>query len=165
MRVFEHRLLTGRILEFIMGLEKDYPSTVSTITRTCAKLVSKDESVGTCPICQRYAVDSVPVLAHETQWYRPVQGGLDTWKSRISIRSLTEVAPAQPAQEPPSNSPVTLLCYSCQGTLTSRSSKSVLTSENGVIVSLPVWTQEKLMDRERMKGEIQEFLLDHDSDE
>ena len=46
--------LTGRTLEFIMGLEKDYPSTVSTITRTCAKLVSKDGPAGTCSICQRY---------------------------------------------------------------------------------------------------------------
>lgn len=103
---------------------------------------------------------SKPVLAHEAQWYRPVQGDLDTWKSRISIRSLTEASPAQPVQEPPSNSLVTLLCYSCQGTLTSRSSKSVSTGESGVVVSLPVWTQEKLMDREKMKEEIQEFLLD-----
>jgi len=37
-----------------MGLEKDYPSTVSTITRTCTKLMSKDEAAGTCLICQRY---------------------------------------------------------------------------------------------------------------
>ena len=48
------RSLIGDILEFIMGLEKDYPSTVSTITRTCSKLASKDEPAGTCSICQRY---------------------------------------------------------------------------------------------------------------
>ena len=51
---FVYRSLTWKTLEFIMGLEKDYPSTVSTITRTCAKLVSKDEPAGTCSICQRY---------------------------------------------------------------------------------------------------------------
>jgi len=52
--MFVCRLPTDRSIEFIMGLEKDYPSTVSTITRTCAKLVSKDEPAGTCSICQRY---------------------------------------------------------------------------------------------------------------
>jgi len=132
----------------IMGLEKDYPSTVSTITRTCAKLVSKDEPAGTCLICQR-----------------PVQGGLDRWKSQISIRSMTEVTPAPSVEEPPPGSLIPLLCYSCQGTLTSRSSKSVSTTEGGAMVSLPVWTQAKLVDRERMKGEIQEFLIDDDDDQ
>ena len=33
------------------------------------------------------------------------------------------------------------------------------------MVPLPVWTQAKLMDRERMKGEIQEFLIDDDHDD
>jgi hypothetical protein len=32
------------------------------------------------------------------------------------------------------------------------------------MVPLPVWTQAKLVDRERMKGELQEFLID-DEDE
>ena len=91
-----------------------------------------------------------------------MQGGLDKWKSQISIRSLTEVPSAQPAQDPPSNSLAQLLCYSCQGTLTSRSSKSASSTEGGMKVSLPLWTQAKLVDRERMKGEIQEFLIDDD---
>lgn len=30
---------------------------------------------------------------------------------------------------------------------------------------MPVWTQAVLVDRERMKGEIQEFLIDEDEDE
>ena len=90
---------------------------------------------------------------------RSVQGGLDRWKSQISIRSLTEAASVQPAQDPPSMSLIPFLCYSCQGTLTSRSSKSTPTAESGVMVPLPVWTQAKLMDRERMKEEIQEFLI------
>ena len=94
-----------------------------------------------------------------------MQGGLDRWKSQISIRSLTEGASTQPAQDPPSNSLVSLLCYSCQGTLTSRSSKSVSTTEGGAMVSLPMWTQAKLVDRERMKGEIHEFLIDDDDDQ
>ena len=46
-------LLIHHVLDFILGLEKDYPSTVSTITRTCAKLVPKDKPAGFCSICQR----------------------------------------------------------------------------------------------------------------
>ena len=30
---------------------------------------------------------------------------------------------------------------------------------------MPVWTQAKLVDREKMKGEIREFLLGDDDDE
>ena len=56
------RLLIGQLLEFILGLEKDYPSTVSTITRTCTKLVPKDKPVGTCSLCQRYALSAACVL-------------------------------------------------------------------------------------------------------
>ena len=68
-------------------------------------------------------------------------------------------------QDPSPKSLVPLLCYSCQGTLTSRSSKSVSTAESGVMVPLPVWTQAKLVDRERMRGDIQEFLIDDDEDQ
>lgn len=101
-------------------------------------------------------------VTHEADGCRPVQSGLDTWKSQISIRSLTEVTPARLVQDPPPESLIPLLCYSCQGTLTSRSSKSVSIGESGAVVSLPVWTQAKLVDRQRVKGEIREFLLDDD---
>ena len=40
--------------DFIRGLEKDYPSTVSTIVRTCAKLAPKGETSGRCMLCERY---------------------------------------------------------------------------------------------------------------
>ena len=78
------------------------------------------------------------------------------------MRSLTDVAPTQSVQDSPSDSLAPFLCYSCQGTLTSRSSKSGSTTETGTIVSLPVWTQAKL---ERMKEEIQEFIIDDEDDE
>lgn len=94
-----------------------------------------------------------------------MQGGLDKWKSQISIRSLGEGTPTESVQHPPSSSLAPLLCYSCQGTLTSRSSKSVSTTGGGAIVSLPVWAQAKFVGRERMKGEIQEFIIEDDDDE
>ncbi len=37
------------------GLERDYPSTVSTVSKTLAKVVPKGASNGECQLCQRYA--------------------------------------------------------------------------------------------------------------
>ena len=39
--------------DFIVGLEQDYPSTVSTIVRTCSKLAPKGEVAGKCILCGR----------------------------------------------------------------------------------------------------------------
>jgi len=41
------------LLAFIIGLERDYPSTVSTIARTCAKLAPKKGTSGICVLCER----------------------------------------------------------------------------------------------------------------
>jgi cytoplasmic tRNA 2-thiolation protein 2 len=41
-------------IDFIVGLERDYPSTVSTIARTCAKLAPKDAANERCALCERY---------------------------------------------------------------------------------------------------------------
>ena len=42
------------LIGFIVGLENDYPSTVSTIARTCAKVKPKDVAQGVCALCERY---------------------------------------------------------------------------------------------------------------
>ena len=39
--------------DFIYGLETDYPATVSTIARTCAKLAPKEASNNICVLCGR----------------------------------------------------------------------------------------------------------------
>ena len=46
--------LIMRNTDFIVGLERDYPSTVSTIARTCAKLAPKDAAIERCVMCERY---------------------------------------------------------------------------------------------------------------
>lgn len=47
--------LTYRVnTDFIYGLETDYPATVSTIARTCAKLAPKEASNNICVLCGRY---------------------------------------------------------------------------------------------------------------
>ncbi|KAG6813416.1 hypothetical protein H0H92_011395 [Tricholoma furcatifolium] len=173
--------------DFIVGLERDYPSTVSTIARTCAKLAPKQGTGGKCLLCER-----------------PTQYGLQDWKAQISIRSFKDASslgsyrpphfPEQnsagtaPPQVLPSLTP--FLCYFCHTTLTSRSSRgttAVLTSKDNP-VPLPVWitsnlmtlptnstnptTEEgycdnseevwahKKMDSEEMKAAVADFLLD-----
>jgi hypothetical protein len=44
--------------DFIIGLERDYPSTVSTIARTCGKLAPKPQSdiAQRCFLCERYDI-------------------------------------------------------------------------------------------------------------
>ena len=46
------------MLEFIVGLEKDYPSTVSTIARTISKLAPKGQSDSKCILCDLYALST-----------------------------------------------------------------------------------------------------------
>ncbi|KAH7925493.1 hypothetical protein BV22DRAFT_1104929 [Leucogyrophana mollusca] len=139
--------------DFIVGLEKDYPSTVSTIARTCAKLAPKDAPNGNCILCQR-----------------PVQHGIQEWKSRISIRSYADAKlalaahthpssqcdpPAQPLDPMPSLTP--RLCYSCHTTLTSRSSRGLKTTGH-LPAPLPVWSKQS--GQSEMRDAIADYLLD-----
>ncbi|KAF9223651.1 hypothetical protein BS17DRAFT_110430 [Gyrodon lividus] len=139
--------IPGLTKDFIVGLEKDYPSTVSTIMRTCAKLEPRSTSRDSCILCQR-----------------PLQEGLEDWKDRISIRSYSDAklaldlihlplpAPFDDASNVPTTSDqspsiLTHLCYSCQATLTSRSGRgpkfaSSSTPTGGKSLpstTLPVW--------------------------
>jgi cytoplasmic tRNA 2-thiolation protein 2 len=123
---------------FVVGLEKDYPSTVSTIARTCEKLEPKDAPSGQCRLCKR-----------------PMQSAIQEWKSRISIRSysddklaadLAHIPPpcrdnldtSTSFQVPPPLALTDFLCYSCHTTLTSRSSRGVKQSVPGVSSATPL---------------------------
>ncbi|KAK7050951.1 Cytoplasmic tRNA 2-thiolation protein 2 [Paramarasmius palmivorus] len=108
--------------DFIVGLERDYPSTVSAIARTCSKLTPKFPAEGTCALCQR-----------------PLQRGVQEWKEQISIRSTSDTS-SEPLPSP-SRSLTPHLCYSCHTTLTSRSSRSVAASS---VSPLPIWVQSQL---------------------
>ncbi|KAG6879557.1 hypothetical protein C0992_001562 [Termitomyces sp. T32_za158] len=166
--------------DFIVGLERDYPSTVSTIARTCAKLAPKQGTGGICLFCER-----------------PAQYGLQDWKLRTSIRTFKEISSLRPTQAPediptPSSLPslAPFLCYYCNTTLTSRSSRgtaSVQVSKDNP-VPLPLWVTSSLvtssalstdhlpdqdsshqreeiwsrkkMDDEQMKAAVADFLLE-----
>lgn len=109
--------------EFIIGLERDYPSTVSTIAKTAGKLAPKGESGERCILCEL-----------------PTQRSVQGWKARTSIRSLTdEASPADDASS--SLSLLSRVCYSCHTTLTSKSSRSTATPDWNSLseVHLPMW--------------------------
>ncbi|KAI0091212.1 hypothetical protein BDY19DRAFT_1033438 [Irpex rosettiformis] len=120
----------GRLTkDFIIGLEKDYPSTVSTIVRTCGKLAPKGDTAGKCVICER-----------------PVQTGVQEWKARIAIRaSQDEQATwANSSTMTPSLAPY--LCYVCLTTFTSKGARAPppLYSDDSDLghglSPLPTWT-------------------------
>ncbi|KAF8349145.1 hypothetical protein F5887DRAFT_1243197 [Amanita rubescens] len=124
--------------DFIIGLEADYPSTVSAIARTCAKVEPKEESEGCLP----------------------AQRDIEGWKSRISIREYTDPANLPPhVKEAAGTVPRTMdihfetltphLCYMCHTTLVSKSSRGApLLSGTSTIthglVPLPVWVNTQL---------------------
>ncbi|KAJ7158729.1 hypothetical protein C8R46DRAFT_1354647 [Mycena filopes] len=153
---------------FIVGLERDYPSTVSTIARTCGKLATQG--------CFRWDV------------YTLRAPGIQDWKARISIRSFADPTLASPPphmQHIPtssvsdrteldaSTSLTPRLCYACHTTLTSRSSRgSTASSARPSSTPLPVWVGAQFpLDRDEewrirkvgeqeMKESIQDFLLE-----
>ncbi|KAH9935255.1 hypothetical protein B0H21DRAFT_759246 [Amylocystis lapponica] len=154
--------------DFIMGLEHDYPSTVSTIVRTCGKVAPKGDVIGKCAMCER-----------------PVPRGIQDWKSRISIRSRSKPDPdtdapqedhlSHPDVSSPDASLTPYLCYACHTTLTSKSSRATptlypLQSKPSATV-LPIWAGSRLfdddvfakklkMDEKEMKNSVADFLLD-----
>ncbi|KAJ6494855.1 hypothetical protein C8R47DRAFT_1117514 [Mycena vitilis] len=159
---------------FIVGLERDYPSTVSTIARTCGKLAPKDSSDAVCILCER-----------------PAQPGVQDWKARISIRSFADPTLASPPPHAQAQNIATIsdhndaasltphLCYACHTTLTSRSSRGSTSSSTHVnSTPLPVWIGSQLLDRagieeqwrskkmeaRDMKESIAEFLIPDDGD-
>ncbi|KAI0041922.1 hypothetical protein FA95DRAFT_1610631 [Auriscalpium vulgare] len=115
--------------DFIVGLEKDFPSTVSTIAKTVAKLAPKGDAGDRCVMCEL-----------------PTQRSAQEWKARIAIRSFTAPDPSTTLSPATSLSP--LLCYSCHTTLTSRSSRGAIPAQTGMpvagppspLVPLPAWT-------------------------
>ncbi|KAF9468052.1 hypothetical protein BDZ94DRAFT_1154860 [Collybia nuda] len=142
--------------DFIIGLERDYPSTVSTIARTCAKLAPKEGADSICLICER-----------------PAQYGIQDWKARISIRSFEDLSSASyrpshfperiiktsPTTPNPPRSPslTPLLCYACHTTLTSRSIRGTTTNSSMIrrqSVPLPVWVNSRFDIDEKSNGEI-----------
>ncbi|KAF8591138.1 hypothetical protein K439DRAFT_1650935 [Ramaria rubella] len=157
------KTIVGLTKDFIFGLERDYPSTVSAIVRTCDKLVSN--TIGEkCILCER-----------------PAQPGIQEWKESISIRSLNQVETetSKPATEetnnvehPPGDTLTSGLCYACHTTLTSQGSRgtrrTVDIGDGILCVPLPTWVEQnfqaRLQARADMQAQIEEFLINSEEE-
>jgi len=130
--------VSGLTKDFIVGLEKDFPSTVSTISKTVGKLAPRGDAGQQCVICGL-----------------PTQRDVQTWKARTSIRSRCPQEDNR-ATAIPSLTP--LICYACHTTLTSRSSRGSAPARRGALsvqstaVRLPVWTAASLATRSHSSG-------------
>lgn len=141
--------------DFILGLEKDYPSTVSTIVKTCNKLTTKEDSDLRCLMCDRL-----------------VQAGIQDWKNKISIRSYldtkAENVPPSHVRRPPeipkiqnlkiSDTMTSRLCYACHTTWTSKSIRGGII--RGTNIPAPIWTSVHSMDGDvwaRKKVDVQDM--------
>jgi cytoplasmic tRNA 2-thiolation protein 2 len=165
-----------------MGLEKDYPSTVSAIARTCDKLTTKGVTSRKCLLCQRYSISRLRCGMHSFGT-RPAQSGTQDWKQKISIRSYSDISPddvppdhvnlasgATHGQLPSHPDSIAWsLCYACHTTWTSRSIRGTISKQTDV--PLPVWLnfpsgiggEGRRVSRESMRSTIDDFLLDPDS--
>ncbi|PVF95860.1 hypothetical protein CPB86DRAFT_827658 [Serendipita vermifera] len=98
---------------FIVGLDKDYPSTVSTILKTCNKVVPKGNSDSTCRLCNR-------------NMQKPEE---------LAVPTLVTLIRAAPLARDRND-----FCYGCETLLTSSNSR---TAEGFNLSHLrPVWVDE-----------------------
>ncbi|KAF8501502.1 hypothetical protein F5888DRAFT_1238229 [Russula emetica] len=150
------RTIGGLTKDFIIGLEKDYPSTVSTIAKTVGKLAPKGESGMRCVLCEL-----------------PTQQSIRGWKARTSIHSFTD--PPSPADvaasslrstKSPNGSSSTTptpLAKNFPTWATARLAFGIGDEQSAISTSTStneIWTTHKL-DPGLMKSRVGEFLLDH----
>ncbi|KAF7728476.1 Cytoplasmic tRNA 2-thiolation protein 2 [Apophysomyces ossiformis] len=140
------------------GLERDFPSTVSTISRTASKLTAPNDMDVTkkCAIC-----------------LMPRQSGIIEWRKRITVTDVGESSDSRSCANQEQccgggscgseGALVNLnqyLCYSCQVNLNEYKQPAV--------EALPPYTVQRVKNEdreERLRSQIQEFLLDDNDDE
>ncbi|KAG8748268.1 hypothetical protein FRC10_007658 [Ceratobasidium sp. 414] len=163
MGIPEESGITRLTKDFITGLDRNYPSTVHTIARTCDKLAPKGGMTHIrCLLCER-----------------PVQPGVQAWKAQIAIRAFepttslvaadtpaqsdpispaAELAPTPIASKHPESPTLTpSLCYACHTQLTSRGRTVAPLSATGV-VTLPMWVGPNLVKVHR--PDVREYILE-----
>ncbi|KAI9141507.1 hypothetical protein BKA69DRAFT_1073807 [Paraphysoderma sedebokerense] len=148
--------------EFIMGLERDFSNTVSTVYRTASKLkpsrTIQNKSDQACSVCSG-----------------PIQSNMSTWYARHTLYNLQFQAQTSPhnhrEQPEPSHSLTPHICYSCQTIMRDlvppnpNLSVSETTVETGKAVILPdyvvadVLQKSRKMSETEMKNIVDEFLI------
>ncbi|KAJ3056025.1 Cytoplasmic tRNA 2-thiolation protein 2 [Rhizophlyctis rosea] len=163
--------------DFITGLQRDFPSTVSTVARTAFKTPTRwnAEGVERCALCNG-----------------PIPPDAINWRSRHTVSSFSTSTTTSTTSPPPtdatcstdcgitgsccsptptSSDPFDLalhLCYGCQNFIRDARDEAELVKKRGgevVPVTLPGYvgeTVDKARGREWMRKEIGEFLVEDD---
>ncbi|KAG9105002.1 hypothetical protein FRC06_002923 [Ceratobasidium sp. 370] len=155
--------ITRLTKDFITGLDRNYPSTVHTIARTCDKLAPKGGMTHIrCPLCEK-----------------PVQSGVQVWKAQIAIRAFEPVSSLVGADTPAQSDPISpaaelvptpiasehpglstlapSLCYACHTQLTSRG-RTIAPLSAAEVVTLPVWVRPNLVKVHRPN--VRDYILE-----
>ncbi|ORY99343.1 hypothetical protein BCR43DRAFT_544839 [Syncephalastrum racemosum] len=160
--------------DFIVALDKEFPSTVSTVSRTASKLTPSKEmdfSKG-CAICQMYVYQMqsrVRCSINARFSVRPYQSGLEDWRRRITVTDVKETekedgccggskcgsgcASSNHGQLVDLNLSI---CYSCQVDLKDYSDQA--------IELLPPYVAQGI-DHAKMRSQIEDYLLSDDEDD
>ncbi|KAI7904948.1 uncharacterized protein BX663DRAFT_501126 [Cokeromyces recurvatus] len=143
--------------EFIVGLERDFPSTVSTVCRTVMKLTPAADMdlTQTCAMC-----------------LMPYESGIGAWRKHITVTDVEDAEPRPEQQQQSSccngngdcqKMKLDLnkhLCYSCQVNLKDYNETS--------ISSLPSYVAENAINQsrdDRLLNQIKDFLIEDNDDE
>ncbi|KAJ3322542.1 Cytoplasmic tRNA 2-thiolation protein 2 [Boothiomyces sp. JEL0866] len=138
--------------DFIIGLDEEFPSTVSTITRTAFKIKAKEHSNLACCLCDA-PLDELSkfseIMEEESNPQSWEESNPQSWEES-NPQSWEESNP-QPWEE--SKLPInSVLCYACRNI--SRDFKKTLEKNNTTGI-LPQYVS-----RAAMKKEIQEYLIE-----
>ncbi|OZJ02183.1 hypothetical protein BZG36_04321 [Bifiguratus adelaidae] len=131
--------------EFIVGLDRDFPSTVSTIVRTASKLklASSMNGQSRCALC-----------------HMPIQSGSKDWKQRITVQSTQCTRDSAPGTL---TVPENILCYACQTDLSESEGWSRLADDASPSTQLEEFRSlgyPTLLTQDDMHQRIKDFLLD-----
>ncbi|CAO3648699.1 unnamed protein product [Cunninghamella echinulata] len=143
--------------DFIVNLDRDFPSTVSTISRTASKLVpsSNVDYSKACAIC-----------------HMPYESNIPEWRKHITVTKVDENAnngcnkeeccgTGGCSSDSPQNIDLnTFLCYGCQVNLKDY--------KENAITFLPPFVSETVYNNEReqrLRGQIEQFLINDDDND
>jgi cytoplasmic tRNA 2-thiolation protein 2 len=152
--------------QFVVGLQSDFPSTVSTIFRTGNKLAlsQQEKTTEQCVLCQSprlSAPNSSSALSDLQQSFKPVNSALDkeTAKCLIQTDSCSNSSCAcSDSQVPPHSLLLSMLkhhiCYGCERTIKGCKAEAISMPSD---IILECQKRERRM---KMKDTIQDFLLD-----
>ncbi|KAL2916057.1 Cytoplasmic tRNA 2-thiolation protein 2 [Polyrhizophydium stewartii] len=148
---------------FIVGLEEEFPATVSTVVRTAFKIKTAHKNKDVCPLCEG-PVDTIDTTALIV--YGP--------PAEPAAASAERMEPTQQQHDAPIDLGP-LLCYACRNithNIKQRMRATAATAVTAATATGEPWARETILpgyvarhaalrvSRDRMRDQISEFLID-----